>query len=108
VHPVAGSQLATQHSFVGLQVGADPATQLPAPSHASPTVHADESVHVVPAAFGVCTQPTAGSQFAVQHCPFGEHGIVEPERQVPAPLQTSPVVHADPSEQGVENGFGTS
>lgn len=67
------------------------------PMHRSPTVQAFPSSHG--AALLVNTHaPVAGSQASSVQALPSLHGLVLPERQVPA-LQESPTVHASPSSQ---------
>jgi len=95
LHPAAGSQVSVVQTLRSSQLGAAPPTHVP-------RLQVSLVVHALPssqgAAFGVATQPIAGSQVSlVQTFPSLQFGAAPP-MQAP-PLQTSLVVQALPSSQ---------
>jgi hypothetical protein len=92
------SQLSSVHGFRSSQSIASPARQLP-PWQASPLVQALSSLHAVPFATGVVTQPDAESQLSTVQALSSSQVRAPPELQVPDPSHVSLVVQASASAQ---------
>ena len=105
--PEIGSQVSAVHAFPSFVSGGGPARQTPAPSHASRPSHTVVLSHAVPKLRGVCrTLPSAKSQVSsVQGLPSSSIGGA-PLWQDPVGVQTSPPLHAMPSEHAVPGGSG--
>src|SRR3990172_8078421 len=94
--PVVGAQVSVVHTLLSLQVIAVP-PQTPA-VHTSPLVQALPSLHTVPLATLVNTQPVAGSQVSVVQ------GMLSLQT-IPVPAHT-PAVHTSPEVQALSSLHG--
>jgi peptidoglycan hydrolase-like protein with peptidoglycan-binding domain len=96
-HPVAGLQLSIVQTLPSSQFGGGPPLQFP-PPQTSPVVQAFPSLHGL--VLLVWTQPVAGLQESSVQGLLSLQSGAGPPLQVPPP-QTSPVVQAFPSSQGL-------
>jgi hypothetical protein len=101
------SQLSSVQGSPSSQSTVTPATHAPA-WQASPLVQALSSLHAVPAATGVVTQPSVVSQLSAVQGLSSLHVMAAPAEQAPEPLQRSGAVQALPSVQPVPGGAKAS
>jgi hypothetical protein len=95
--PLAALQVSLVHGLLSLQTLAAPGTHAPF-AHVSPTLHTLPSVHA--AVVLLKTQPVAPLQASLVHGLLSLHVTVAPLAHAP-PAQTSPAVHALPSEHAL-------
>src|SRR5262249_28469438 len=98
--PVAGTHESVVQVLLSSQLGAVPAVQTPATQVSAP-LHRVPSLHAVPVVTAVLRQPSTGSQESAVHgLPSSQSGAVPtvhaPAWQVSSPLQALPSLQAVP------------